>query len=156
VAAVLLVLVISNVLVTNEYYAVMMRNGGSQNWTDAIFKLSDYMKGVPSSGIYCADWGIMDSLRLLNRGKLPLNAVMEGIRKPEMSADDRDYLQRTISEPSHVFIAHTLNYEFFQGSNDRLQKYAAEIGYEREMMAVISDGWGRPVYQVFHFVGPGR
>jgi hypothetical protein len=134
----------------------MLRNGGTINWTDAIFKLSDYMKGVPSSGIYCADWGILDSLRLLNRGKLPLNVGTDGIRKPELSPEDRDYLQRMISEPSHVFIAHTREYEFFAGANARLQKYAAEAGYEREMMAVIPDGWGRPVYQVFHFVGPGH
>jgi hypothetical protein len=114
------------------------------------------MKGVPSSGIYSADWGIVDSLRLLNRGKLPLNVGTDGIAKPELSREDRDYLQRMISEPSHVFIAHTKEYEFFQGANARLQKYAAEAGYDREMMAVIPDGWGRPVYQVFHFVGPRR
>ena len=133
----------------------MLRNGGSQNWTDAIFTLSDYMKGVPSKGIYCADWGIMDSLRLLNRGKLPLNVGTDPIAKPELSPDDRDYLKRVISEPSHVFIAHTKDYEFFQGVNAKLLKYAAESGYEREMMAVIPDGWGRPVYEVYHFVGPG-
>ena len=155
VAAVLVVLMVSRALVTNEYYSLMLRNGGSQNWTDAIFKLSDYMKGVPSKGIYCADWGIMDSLRLLNRGKLPLNVGTDPIRKPELSRDDRDYLRRVISEPGHVFIAHTKEYEFFEGVNAKLLKYAADAGYERETMAVIPDGWGRPVYEVYHFVGWG-
>jgi 4-amino-4-deoxy-L-arabinose transferase-like glycosyltransferase len=155
-AAVLVVLMISGALVTNEYYALMLRNGGSQNWTDAVFTLSEYMKGVPSKGIYCADWGIMDSLRLLNRGNLPLNVGTDPISKPELSPDDRDYLKRVISEPGHVFIAHTRDYEFFQGVNAKLLKYAAESGYEPEMMAVIPDGWGRPVYQVYHFVGPAR
>ena len=156
VAAILMVLMVSGALVTNEYYAVMLRNGGTQNWTDAIFKLSGYMKGVPSTGIYCADWGIMDSLRLLNRGKLPLNVGTDPIRKPELSADDRAYLQRMIGEPGHVFIAHTRDYEFFEGVNAKLLKYAAESGYERTMLAVIPDGWGRPVYEVYHFVGLGR
>ncbi len=156
VAAVLLVLMVSGALVTNEYYSLMLRNGGSQNWTDAIFRLADYMKGVPSKGIYCADWGIMDSLRLLNRGKLPLNVGTDPIRKPELSADDRAYLERMISEPGHVFIAHTKDYEFFEGVNAKLLKYAAESGYERAMLAVIPDGWGRPVYEVYHFVGPVR
>jgi 4-amino-4-deoxy-L-arabinose transferase-like glycosyltransferase len=154
-AAVLVVLIISGALVTNEYYTLMLRNG-SQNWTDAIFKLSDYMKGVPSNGIYCADWGIMDGLRLLNRGKLPLNVGTDPIRQPELSQDDRDYLKRVISEPSHVFIAHTKDYEVFQGVNAKLLKYAAASGYEREMVAVIPDGWGRPVYDVYRFVGPGH
>jgi hypothetical protein len=147
---------VSGALVTNEYYALMLRNGGSQNWTDAIFTLSDYLKGVPSKGIYCADWGIMDSLRLLNRGKLPLNVGTDPIRKPELSPDDRNDLKRMISDPSHVFIAHTTDYEFFQGVNAKLLKYAADSGYERAMLAVIPDGWGRPVYEVYHFAGPGR
>jgi hypothetical protein len=156
VAAVLLVLMVAGALVTNEYYSLMIRNGGTQNWTDAIFTLSDYMKGVPSKGIFCADWGIMDSLRLLNRGKLPLNVGTDPIRKPELSQDDREYLQHVVSEPSDVFIAHTQDYEFFPGVNGKLVKYAAESGYEREMMAVIPDSWGRPVYEVYRFVGPGH
>jgi 4-amino-4-deoxy-L-arabinose transferase-like glycosyltransferase len=156
VAAVLVVLMVSGALVTNEYYTLMLRNGGSQNWTDAIFTLSGYMKRVPSNAIYCADWGIMDSLRLLNRGQLPLNVGTDPIRKPELSPDDRDYLNRVISEPSHVFIAHTADYEFFQGVNAKLLRYAADAGYERAMMAIIPDGWGRPVYEVYRFVGPGR
>jgi len=154
VGAVLVVIMLSGALVTNEYYTLILRNGGTLNWTDAIFTLSDYMKGVPSNGIFCADWGIMDSLRLLNRGKLPLNVGTDPIAKPELSRDDRDYLKRVISEPSHVFIAHTKDYEFFQGVNAKLVKYAAESGYQPETMAVIPDGWGRPVYEVYRFVGP--
>jgi hypothetical protein len=98
----------------------------------------------------------MDSLRLLNRGKLPLNVGTDPINKPELSPDDREYLKRVISEPSHVFIAHTGDYEFFQGVNAKLLKFAAESGYDRGMLAVIPDGWGRPVYEVYHFVGTGR
>ena len=156
VAAVLVVLMVSGALVTNEYFTLILRNGGTQNWTDAIFKLSDYMKDVPSTGVYCADWGIMDSLRLLNRGKLPLNVGTDPIRKSELSPEDRDYVKRMISAPDHVFIAHTKDYEFFEGVNARLLKYAADAGYERETMAVIPDGWGRPVYEVYRFVGPGQ
>jgi hypothetical protein len=155
VAALLIVLMVSGALVTNEYYTLMLRNGGSQNWTDAIFTLSGYMKGVPSNGIYCADWGILDSLRLLNRGKLPLNTGTDPIRKPELSPEDRDYLKGVISDPSHVFIAHTVDYEFFQGVNAKLLRFAADAGYQRAMIAVIPDGWGRPVYEVYRFVGPG-
>src|SRR5260370_15392059 len=72
VAAVLIVLMVSGALVTNEYFALMIRNGGGQNWSDAIFRLADYMQGVASDDVFCVDWGIFDNLRLLNRGKLKL------------------------------------------------------------------------------------
>ena len=46
VALVLVALMISGMLVTNEYFCLIVRNGGSLNWTDAIFRLSDYLKGL--------------------------------------------------------------------------------------------------------------
>ena len=155
-AVALVALLVSGALVTNEYFAVMVRNGGGMNWTDAISTLSGYMKGVSAKHVFPTDWGIMDSLRLLNRGNLPLVVGTDPISKPELTPDDRDYLGRMISEPAGVFIAHTKDFEFFQGVNAKLVKYAAGAGYEREMMAVIPDSNGRPVYEVYRFVARRR
>jgi 4-amino-4-deoxy-L-arabinose transferase-like glycosyltransferase len=152
-AAVLAVLMVSGLLVTNEYRVVILRNGGSQDWTDAIFRLADYMKGVPPDNVFCMDWGIMDSLRLLSSGKLPLRVGTDPINKPSLDDADRQYLARTISGPGQVFINHTKDFEFFPGVNDKLVKYAADAGYRREVMAVIPDSHGRAVYEVYRFVG---
>src|ERR1035441_2616488 len=65
---------------------------------------------------------------------------------------DREYLSRTISAPGAVFINHTKDFEFFPGVNGKLVKYAADAGYRREVMAVIPDSNGRPVYEVYRFV----
>ena len=130
-----------------------MRNGGSPNWTDAIFRLADYMKGVSPSNVFCVDWGIMDSMRLLSRGKLPLRVGTDPITKPALDTADREFLARTIAGSGHIFINHSKDFEFFTGVNDKLVKYAAEAGYRREVMAVIPDSHGRPVYEVYRFVG---
>jgi 4-amino-4-deoxy-L-arabinose transferase-like glycosyltransferase len=151
-AVVLAVLMVSGLLVTNEYFALIVRNGGSQNWTDAIFRLADYMKSASPGNVFCMDWGIMDSMRLLSRGKLPLRVGMDPINKPALGDADREYLGRTISAPGSVFINHTKDFEFFPGVNDKLVKYAAAAGYRREVMAVIPDSYGRPVYEVYRFV----
>jgi hypothetical protein len=153
-AIILAVLMASGLLVTNEYHFLMMRNGGSQNWTDAIFRLDDYMKGVTSSNVFCVDWGIMDSMRLLSRGKLPLRVGTDPITKPVLNDADREFLANTISGAGHVFINHTKDFEFFTGVNDKLVKYAADAGYRREIMAVIPDSHGRPVYEVYRFAKP--
>ena len=96
---------------------------------------------------------MMDSLRLLSRGKLPLRVGTDPISKPDLTDADREFLARMISEPDHVFINHTKDFEFFTGVNDKLVKYAADAGYRREIMAVIPDSNGRPVYEVYRFVG---
>ena len=140
-AAVLAVVMVSGLLVTNEYRVLIVRNGGSQNWTDAVFRLADYMKGVPSTYVFCMDWGIMDNMRLLSRGKLSLRVGPDPATSPEL-------------KPDYIFINHTRDFTFFAGVNDKLVEYAADNGYRREVMAVIPDSNGRPVYEVYRFVTP--
>jgi 4-amino-4-deoxy-L-arabinose transferase-like glycosyltransferase len=154
IASVVAVIMISGLLVTNEYYSLIVRNGGSQNWTEAIFGLADYLKGTSPGNVYCVDWGMTDSLRLLSRGKLPLRVGTDPITKPELNVPDRELLGRMISSPANLFVNHTKDFEFFKGVNDKLVKFAAEAGYRREILSVISDRNGRRVYEVYHFAGP--
>jgi hypothetical protein len=150
-ATVVAVMMVSGVLVTNEYFRLLLRNGGGQNWTDAIFRLSDYMKEDSSKIVYCVDWGIMDSLRLLNRGKLPLRVGTDLVNKAQANDEGRQTLMKAIAARDDVFLAHTKDFEFFQGNDERLVNYAAGLGYRREMLATIPDSYGRPVYEVYHF-----
>ncbi|MBS1858776.1 MAG: glycosyltransferase family 39 protein [Acidobacteria bacterium] len=151
-AAVLTVLMAAGLLVTNEYYVRMRRNGGAINWTDAIFRLSTYMKTARASNVFSVDWGIMDNLRMLNHGTLPLRVGTDPISKPELNDADREFLAQMIGRPDHIFINHTKDFEFFSGVNDRLVKYARDAGYSRQVEAVIPDSNGRPVYEVYRFV----
>ena len=148
-----MVLVTSNLLVTNEYYWRMRRNGGAMNWTDAIYRLSGYLKtGPQASNIFSVDWGIMDSLRLLNRGKLTLRVGTDPITKPELNDADREFLATMIGGADHLFINHTKDFEFFAGVNAKLVSYAEAAGYQRRIEAVIPDNYGRPVYEVYRFI----
>ena len=145
-------MMISGLMVTNEYLSLIVRNGGSLNWTDAIFRLSNYMKDSPADHVICVDWGMMDSLRLLSRGKLPLSVGTDPIAKHELNDDDRQFLNKMISSPDHLFINHTREFEFFAGVNDKLVRFAADAGYRREVLTEISDRNGRAVYQVYRFI----
>jgi hypothetical protein len=150
-AAVLAVMMISGFLVTNEYFRMLLRDGGGQNWTDAIFRLSDYMKSDSSKTVYCVDWGIMDSLRLLNRGKLPLRVGTDLVSRAQRNEDERQSVMKTIGSPDNLFLAHTKDWEFFAGNDEKLVNFAAAAGYRREMLTTVADSWGRPVYEVYRF-----
>ena len=152
-AVVLATLAASNLLLLNEYFALATRNGGAFEWTDAIFPLSTYLKSMPSSNIFCVDWGMQNGLLLLNRGKMALHAGSDPIAKPNLSDDDRAYLAAMISGPDHVFVAHTEGNEVFQGVNGKLVKFAGEMGYGQETMAIVPDSYGRPMFQVYRFAG---
>jgi len=151
IAGVLAVLMISGFLVTNEYYRMILRDGGGQNWTDAIFRLSDYMKGDSSKAVYCVDWGIMDSLRLLNHGQVPVRVGTDLVSRAETNGDARQGVMKAIAAPDSLFLAHTKDWEFFAANDEKLVNFAAANGYRREMLATIPDSWGRPVYEVYRF-----
>ena len=151
VATVVAVLLVSALLVMNQYYYAMVRNGGAQAWTDAIVPLSDFLKRAPATNVYCVDWGIFDGLSLLNAGKLPLRVGSSPIDRPELSPDDRQAVVQMISEPGAVFLTHTKDFEFFQGVNEKLVKFAADAGYRRDMLTVICDGNQRPTFEVYRF-----
>jgi 4-amino-4-deoxy-L-arabinose transferase-like glycosyltransferase len=151
-AGILAVTMAAGALQINEYYRMAWRNGGAQNWTDAVYPLAEYMKGVSASAVYCADWGIFDSLRLLDRGKLPLDGIYDAI-PADQGTPDMPRVMGAVAGPDHVFVAHTKEFEFFEGRNEKLIKAAEGAGYRREMLAVIPDSFGRPTYEVYRFAG---
>jgi 4-amino-4-deoxy-L-arabinose transferase-like glycosyltransferase len=154
-AAAVSALAISGALVTNEYFRLAIRNGGSQNWTDAVYSLASYTRTVPARNLFCQDWGILDSLRLLDHGTLPLRLGTDQVAKPELTGDDRELLTRIVTGPGHVFLAHTPDFEFFP-HNRKFLEFAAGLGYRPEVLARIPDSFGRPVYEVYRLAPPAE
>jgi hypothetical protein len=147
----LLVLTVSGALVINEYYISMVRYGGAQGWNGAIFPLSTYVKDMPAQKVIVMDWGIAEPLQFLDRGKLSLMWGIDPFSKPELSPDDREAATLMISDPRNLFVAHTQPYEFFPGKTPKLEKFAEESGYRKEMLRVVSDGYGRDFFEVYRF-----
>jgi hypothetical protein len=146
-------LVISGGLLMNEYYRLAWRNGGAQNWTDAVFPLSRYMKDAPAERVYCVDWGILDSLRLLNRGKLRLSLLYDAV-PTDQGKPDTDRIRAAAADPGSLFISHAKGLEYMEGVNAKLVRTAEDLGYRRDMIAVIADSFGRPTYEVYRFDPP--
>jgi hypothetical protein len=155
-AAVLILLMGSNLAVLNTYYETIVRNGGAINWTDAIFALSRSLKTLPAREIYCVDWGIMGSLHLLNRGRLPLLVGSDELSRSKWATEDRDHLTAMVSHPDNVFLTHSPGFEFFPGLTTRLVEFGRNLGYRRETLSVVSDTYGRPTFEIYHFVPADR
>jgi hypothetical protein len=151
-AAVLALMMAWGLAVTNGYYWRIVRNGGSREWSDAIFPLSDYLSKAPAHEIFAADWGIMDSLRLLNRGRLALGLVGLAGGDSAVPAGDRDRLVKLISRPDNLFVTHAKEYVVFVGADEKLAHFAAERGFQPQMVAAVSDSYERPTFEIYRFV----
>src|SRR5207245_36340 len=97
----------TSALVTNEYFSSLVRNGGGAVWTDAIYPLSDYLKTSKPQVVYINDWGILNVVRLLTEGQLPLQVGSDPLNKPTFDKSDRRILLDRISESRAVFVTHT-------------------------------------------------
>lgn len=151
--AVAAVLIVSDALVTNEYYFELSRNGaGSVSWTDAIFPLTDLVKMMPADYLYCIDWGYIDSLRLLSHGTLKLREGSDPVNKPTLTDEDRAEILHRLTDSQTLFIGRSKSTEVFQGVTDRMVAIGAGAGYVRQTITTVSDRYGRPMFEVFRFI----
>jgi 4-amino-4-deoxy-L-arabinose transferase-like glycosyltransferase len=152
VGAVMAVVMASGLVVINENYAQMVRNGGAIAWTDAIFPLADYLKAVRGHFVFCMDWGFLDTVRLLSKNEVPVRVGVVQLLKPALTEPDRRELLDMLLEPDSLFVGHVKRFEFYPGLTARLVQFAEAAGYHREMAAVISDSYGRPTFEVYRLV----
>jgi hypothetical protein len=150
-ACALATVMLAGALPINEYYRLAWQNGGAINWTDAIYRLYAYVRTTPEKRILCLDWGIVDQLRLLGRGKLPLGIIFDAV-PADGSPPDPNRVAEAAGDPGDLFVDHTKDFEFFQGRGETFVKAAEAAGYRKDVLTVIPDSWGRPTYEVYRFV----
>ncbi|MGO9012553.1 MAG: ArnT family glycosyltransferase [Bryobacteraceae bacterium] len=151
VAVILALLVASDILVTNEYFWKSVRNGGARAWSDAIFPLSADLMTMHPAAVYCADWNILENLRLIDRGALPLRVGMDPAPAPDMSPASRQWLLGMIAARDAVWVTHVPDMEFFPDIRPKLDGFAAAAGFDHRLLAVIRDAHGRPTFELYRF-----
>ncbi len=138
-----------NLLVTNQYLYQLARYGPASPWTDAIYDLSRSVGELKPSKVVIDDWGMLNQLVLLHRGQLPLEYAGRQFLSPSLSEEERNWDRGRLEQG--LWLGHTAAYEEFKGANDRIVKAAASAGFRKELIKVISDRNGRPVFEIFRF-----
>lgn len=150
-AAITALVVGSNLLVTNEYLAQFIRHGAGSAWTDAITSLAGRLEATSKASIVVADWGILDSLRLLAAGRLRLYQAIDIASKPSLESQDRLALRWLLGLPNPLFVLHTPAEEAIPGSGARLAAHASRLGYARQLLFTVRDRYRRPIFEVCRF-----
>ncbi|HUS07067.1 MAG TPA: hypothetical protein VMZ52_12245, partial [Bryobacteraceae bacterium] len=143
---------VSSLLVTNHYYAMQIRNGGTSPWTEAFYPLSSALAKMQVNQVCLADWGFADNLRLMHQGRLPLaGAALED------TEEARAYLRRQIHDPNNVFVTHTEGNRIFPRNTEMLLAFARKEGLMGTDVKLFHDRNGRAVIEIFRFVpAPGK
>jgi hypothetical protein len=130
-----LYLVAFNLLLTNQYFYQIARDGPAGSWTDAIFALSDRVGGRP---LLVTDWGILNPLEVLHQGRLNLRW-----------AGDVD--ARLFADREALWVDHTDGNEQFAGRNKLWADAAAAAGYRKVVVETVADRNGRMIFELFRW-----
>ncbi len=144
IAAATALVIVSSLLVTNEYYTKLIRNGGSTTWSAAVFPLAESLKNSGAAHVFCTDWGFFETLILLDRNRPP---VRDGIG----AVTDAASMQWALGDPSNLFVEHTKEAEVNAGAGAKFDEAAAKFGRHPEKIGTIADGYGRNIFTILRF-----
>jgi hypothetical protein len=136
----------SSLAVTNQYRAMLIRNGSPGGFTDAIFNLATRLPAQGADRFYLMDWGMLDNLRLLHAGRLTLFWGTDEFANPNPIR-----IKRMLSDQKAVFLTHTDERQIFPGGNARMKEVAAAAGFRPVVREIIYDFNGRPTFQILQF-----
>jgi 4-amino-4-deoxy-L-arabinose transferase-like glycosyltransferase len=145
--AIATVLILANLLVINQYFAQLERNGAYGFFTDALYPLSDFISDSEDT-IYLVDWGVWGNLNFLHQGRLHLQPAWP---VPARSQAD---IEKMLSNPHSLFLDHVQSREYYQGSGARLDAVARSAGYEKHLIRTIDDSNGRPIFELLKWTRP--
>jgi hypothetical protein len=145
------VLCLSNLLVTNQYFRQLSADGPATAWSDAIYRLSDYVESLPRQKVFVVQWGILGPLRFLQEGRRGI-AGSDGVVGDLEKGNNALRLWKAIASLDTIFVSYTDENETFRGTNNKLRQFALRKNCRPEVVRIIADRRGRPVYQVFRFL----
>lgn len=128
-------LALSNLLVINQYLYQLIRNGPAETWTDAIYPLASDLKQLNPSQVLLPDWGLTDSLCVLNLGH-PLTQPVDSFIGSDANA---------------IWVDHTAGHEALKGIHERVLAAAKSAGFEPVMLKIYYDRNGRAMFQSYAF-----
>ncbi len=136
-------LLTSNLLVANQYFYQMARNGSPGSWTDGIYSLAQGLARAHAGRIAVIDWGMTMPLDVLDRGRLPLVWSYDLVAQGDTSL---------LRDSQVLWLSHTDGNEQFAGTNAKLAAFALKNGYREEPVSLYYDRNGRAVFQTFRMV----
>ncbi len=151
-AAILLpaVVFVSGLLVHGRYLHLARTEGAANQWTQASSALAADLESRRPGAIFVVDWGILDPLRLLSGGRLPLIPASDAVVH-DMDNQPGDKRLMKLKDPSTLVVTRPDGALLFPGLNERLDQWASAQGLEREPVTQIEDSQGVTQFVVYRY-----
>ncbi len=141
---------VPGLLVHGRYLDLARTEGAARQWTQTSGALAADLESRRPGAVFVVDWGILDPLRLLSGGRLPLIPASDAVVS-EIEQRPGDVRLMKLKEPSTLIVTRPQESMLFPGLNERLDQWAAEQGLEREPVSRIQDAKGVTQFVVYRY-----
>lgn len=145
------VVLVTALLVYGRYVQLARTEGAGRQWTMASVELATELQRRGPGAIFVVDWGILDPLRLLSGGRLPILAASDAVAGEieQLSGDSR---LMKLKDPATLVVTRPDAALLFPGLNERLDNWAAGEGMTRQTVSQIQDERGVTQFLVCRYV----
>jgi cell division protein FtsW (lipid II flippase) len=142
-------MVLSNLLVVNQYVYQFEQYGSIGNFTDALFGLA---RALPEDRpIDAMDFGILVTMELAHQGHLQARFAGDPMRTESPTPAEQAQMRAMLAEPGALFVDHVPELEQFRGVGANLDRFATAEGYRKQPVQTVPDSHGRPVFEIFEY-----
>ena len=147
-------LIAMNLLVVNEYIREFDQFGATGNFTDALFPLSD---AIPENGhpVYVVDWGMANTIAMFHKGRVEVRPVDSLFITATPNENETRIIKVVFEDHDALFIGHVPGHEVMQ-TRANLDHTAASFHLRKQMVRIVTDSNGRPVFEIFRWVPEDR
>jgi 4-amino-4-deoxy-L-arabinose transferase-like glycosyltransferase len=142
---------LSNAAILNQYLAQLISSGPTVIWTNAIRPLVNELGRYHGRLVFAADWGISEQVQFYGAGRIGFHRPADGTVLSLHEPLSRAYVEKSLADPKTLFVTHTEGREAFVGVRQKLIEFAAERGYRDEILHVIKDRHGVPIFEIHEF-----
>lgn len=151
-AIAVLVGVLGNVAVMNQFLAQFATCGPTVTWTDAIRPLISKVGRFQGRVVFASEWGILEQFRYFSKGTIGTMPASDGVVRSLHETESQNFIRRALNLPDTLYVGHTKEAQFFEGTSDKLDAFAAQEGFRKRLLATVEDRHGRSIFEIFEYV----
>lgn len=138
-------IIFCDIVVDYMYHADLNAGGGSSTFSDAIYKLAEYLKAEDKQ-VVAMDWGFRRPLQFLTHEEIdPIEAY--GL-EPEPSERFYESLRELLMEPDTLYLFHTQHNTAYPRL-DAFMAQAQALGKVVNLEKTFYQREGSPVYEIY-------
>jgi hypothetical protein len=133
------------IVVDVGYIKALEVQGGSGRWSDAIYRLDDYIRENPNKHFLLMDWGFSPQLLVLRRGKIHWEEAFVPVLESTAESEKIESLHPYLINPDDLFVFHVREFETYP-ILEAFQKALVNYGLDFSLVDELHQRDGRAIY----------